>query len=605
MNKDLLAVQLRRSIQKYGDRTAMQSKDPETAQWHNISWREFGNRLEALSKALLELDVKESEMVGIFSQNMPEWSIADYAIQSVRATSVPIYPTSTVDQAIYILNEAEVGILFVGEQEQYDKACALFQSCKTLRKIVVFDPRVNLRETVPSQHFSDLLAQGRKSSREKEVTERLERAQPDDLSTLIYTSGTTGDPKGVMLDNQNFMQAMKIHSQRLPLSDSDVSMAFLPLSHVFERGWTYYAFYSGLTIAYLRNPKDVVEAIREVRPAYMCAVPRFYEKVYAAIYEKVESASAKKQKLFNWAVKTGQRHLQYKRLGQRVPTRLWLRYRLADRLVLSKLRKALGGRVKFLPAAGAPLSEQIIEFFHSIGVFIRYGYGLTETTATVSAFEDRYFKFGTVGKVFPEVEVKIGDQNEILVRGKTVMRGYYKKPAATAKVFQDGWLRTGDAGNVDSEGHITLTERIKDLMKTSGGKYVAPQKLESILGCDRFIEQIAVVGDRRQYVTALAVPSFDALKDLAQKMNIKFHDIEDLVRHSHIIDFFEKRFEAMQQQLPNFEKVKKFRLLPREFSLDKGEITATLKIKREAIIRKYKHLIDSMYSDKDDKKEQS
>jgi len=308
----------------------------------------------------------------------------------------------------------------------------------------------------------------------------------------------------------------------------------------------------------------------------------------------------KSKKIFNWAIATGKQRLDYTRQGKHVPLQLSLRYSIADRLVLKKLRNLVGGRVRFLPAAGAPLSEKIIEFFHSLGIAVKFGYGLTETTATVSAFEDVNFKFGTVGRVFPQVEVRIGENDEILVRGKTVMRGYYKKPEATAAVFQDGWFRTGDAGKMDKDGHITITDRIKDLMKTSGGKYIAPQKLESILGCDRFIEQIAVIGDQRHYVTALAVPSFEALKEMAHNMNIKFHDMEDLIRNTNVTEFFEKRIEALQQHLPNFEKVKKFRLLPKEFSLDKGEITATLKLKREAIIRKYKNLIDSMYSDKQD-----
>ena len=600
MNDQLLAVQLRQSVRKYGDRAALKYKTSTETEWQHVSWREFGERIQAAAKALLELGVNEGAMIGIFSQNMPEWTIADFAIQSVRAVSVPLYPTSTADQAEYIINETEMAVIFAGEQEQYDKACGLFANSKSLKKIVVFDPNVNLRETVPSLHFEELLEIGRKSSREAEVEQRLENTQLSDLATLIYTSGTTGDPKGVMLDFENFAQAMKIHDLRLNVSDEDVSLAFLPLSHVFERSWTFFALHTGMTVVYLLDPKDIIAAIQEVRPTIMCAVPRFYEKVYAAIYAKLESASPKKQKIFNWAIATGKQRLDYTRQGKHVPLQLSLRYSIADRLVLKKLRNLVGGRVRFLPAAGAPLSEKIIEFFHSLGIAVKFGYGLTETTATVSAFEDVNFKFGTVGRVFPQVEVKIGENDEILVRGKTVMRGYYKKPEATAAVFQDGWFRTGDAGKMDKDGHITITDRIKDLMKTSGGKYIAPQKLESILGCDRFIEQIAVIGDQRHYVTALAVPSFEALKEMAHNMNIKFHDMEDLIRNTNVTEFFEKRIEALQQHLPNFEKVKKFRLLPKEFSLDKGEITATLKLKREAIIRKYKNLIDSMYSDKQD-----
>ncbi|HPP51256.1 MAG TPA: long-chain fatty acid--CoA ligase, partial [Spirochaetota bacterium] len=379
----------------------------------------------------------------------------------------------------------------------------------------------------------------------------------------------------------------------------DISLAFLPLSHVFERIWTYYVFAKGMTNNYLEDPAKIVEFIGEVKPTIMCAVPRFYEKIYATVFNRLESAPPAKQKLFKWAVKVGAQYNNRKKDQLFISPMLRFKHKIADTLVLKKIRDVVGGRIKFFPCAGAPLSQEIEEFFYACGIFICYGYGLTETTATVTCHEQYHFKFGAVGKPLPNVEVKIDPANgEILVRGGNVMKGYYKKPEATAEVLSsDGWFRTGDAGFFEENGELRITERIKDLMKTSGGKYIAPQMIESTIGADHFIEQIAVIGDQRKYVTALVVPSFLALEEYAKAHNISYTSKEDLISKPEIIEFYRQRIDEAQKEFARFEKIKKFTLLPQEFTVESGEITPTLKLKRKVIAEKYKDIIDAMYRD--------
>ncbi len=585
-------------VNKYGDRVAMRYKPKD--KWEEISWNQFGDLVRNTSKALLECGIGEQETVGIFSQNMPLWTVADIASLCIRGIPVPIYATNTAKQAEYIINDAEIKVLFVGDAEQYSKIMQILPENKHLQKIIVFKESVPIQKSEKIMYFKDFLKIGEQSNKDTILSERMQKAKIDDLLTLIYTSGTTGEPKGVMLTHSNVIFQKGEHDLRLiDPNDNDVSLAFLPLSHVFERIWTYYVFATGMTNNYLEDPGKIIECIQEVKPTIMCAVPRFYEKIYATVFNQLESASPLKRKLFNWAVSVGAKHNNKKKDQQFIPPFLRFKFAIADTLVLKKIREVVGGRIKFFPCAGAPLSQDIEEFFYACGIFICYGYGLSETTATVTCHEPYKFKFGAVGKPLPHVEVKIDENNgEILVRGGNVMKGYYKKPQATSEVFtHDGWFRTGDAGYIEENGELRITERIKDLMKTSGGKYIAPQMIESTIGADHFIEQMAVIGDQRKYVTALIVPSFIALEEYAKTHNISFTSREDLISKPEIIEFYRQRIEEAQKELARFEKIKRFTLLPHEFTVESGEITPTLKIKRKAIADKYKDIIDAMYKD--------
>ena len=588
-----LALMVPKQAKKYGDRTALRYR--EHSAWHDISWREVEDRVRSAAKGLLELGIPEGGMVGIFAQNCPEWTIADFAILSVRGVSVPIYATNTAKQAEYIVNETEIAVLFVGGAEQYRKAVSISATSIFLKKIIVFNSSVPLADPGGRDvYFLDFLVSGCQAAQDLELESRLKKADMNDLATLIYTSGTTGEPKGVMLHHSNFYFSFQAHNKRLSVSDQDVSMCFLPLSHVFERAWTYFALGSGMVVNYCDDTAKIVEYLQEVQPTIMCAVPRFYEKIYGAIFEKLEKAPASRKNLFLWAVELGEKVYLRTKEKESIPWDLKLKHRIAEKLVLEKLRKIVGGRIRFFPCAGAPLSRHIEEFFHSVGIPIKYGYGLTETTATVTCHEEYHYRPGTVGKPIYGVDVKIAPDGEILVRGETVTKGYYKKPEATSEVFTDNWFRTGDAGVLE-DGYLTITDRIKDLMKTSGGKYIAPQLIETTVGKDHFIEQISIIGDERKYVSALIVPTFTALEDYARSRNIDFASREELIGHPEIVKFYHDRIEANQKELAGFEKIKKFKLLAKPFTQDDGEMTPTMKLKRKVINEKYRDIIDGIY----------
>jgi long-chain acyl-CoA synthetase len=592
MKERHLAQMVLNRAKQYSTKIALRAKAGGT--WEDISYKSLGEQVEAVGKALLEMGVKEGERVGIFSQNRPEWTIADYGILATRAVSVPIYATNAAKQAEYIVNDAEIRILFVGAQDQYDKIKSFSDGSPYLKTIIAFDEGVKLDDRPSSIYFRDLLKGGRKSGKELELDGRLTNGSTDDLATLIYTSGTTGEPKGVMLNHSNFCHSFFAHDKRLDVSEKDVSLCFLPLTHVFERAWSYFVIRNGMTNVYVDDTSKVIEYLQEVKPTIMCAVPRFYEKFYSGVFEKLETAPAGKRRIFFWAVKVGEEVFLREKEENPVPPLLRLKHGIANALVLKKIRAVVGGRIRFFPCAGAPLSQKIEEFFHAVGITIKYGYGLTETTATVTCHDRYHFKPGTVGKPIDGVEVKIAPNGEILVKGKTVTKGYYKKPEATAEAFEGDWFKTGDVGVLEA-GLLTITDRIKDLMKTSGGKYIAPQYVETTVGKDHFIEQIIAIGDRRPFVTALIVPSFAPLDEFSKSRNTLFSSHEEMVKNPMIIEFYQKRIDEQQKELAGFERIKRFTLLPRPFTQEAGEITPTLKVKRKAILEKYGDLIDAMY----------
>ena len=584
-----------KNIGSHGNDEAVRFKHYNSKEWESYSWNELSSLIRKTSAALLNLGLEKQDNVAIFSQNKVEWSIADLGIMGTGAVTVPIYATNTAGQAKYIIDEAEVKIVFVGDEDQYQKALEIYTDSKsTIEKIIVFEKNVDIQNEA-AIYFDDLLKLSNETS-ERLAEQRLNEIDGVDLATIIYTSGTTGEPKGVMLTHDNFNEAFKIHDLRLKLSRADHSLCFLPLSHVFERCWSLYVLYKGIKNSYLGDPKEILSALNEVQPTLMCSVPRLYQKAYHMILAKTKTGSGIKKKLFQNALTVGKQRANLIRIGNPVPFFLKLKYGFYDALIFKKIKKVFGGKLWMMPCAGAPLSGEITEFFHAIGMPLLIGYGLTETTATVSVFPDLGFEFGTVGFTMPEVDVKIGKNDEIFVKGKTVMKGYYKKPEESAKVFEDGWFKTGDAGTMDEKGHITITDRIKDLMKTSGGKYVAPQQIESILTNDDFIENAILIGDDKPFISALLVPNIETLKEYAHSLNLKYHSIEDLLKKSHIREFYSQKLEQLQQSLANFEKVKKFKLLPEDFSMNLGELTPTLKIRRQIIINHFSPLIDEMYA---------
>lgn len=585
---------MRERIAQLGNKAALRVQ--QDGQWRAIGWRTLGQAMDYCAQALIRAGHQPTEMVGIYARNMPEWTQADLGILAARGVSVPIYPTSTLDQLRYIVRDANIGLLFVGEQPQFDQALTLLQAGE-IRQIVALDGTVDLRGCPQASHFQTFLVSGNHQASEQALRERESQYRMDDLLTLIYTSGTTGEPKGVMLDFANIAACFEMHNSRLDLNEQDVSLCMLPLSHVFERAWTYYVLYCGAENVYISDPQKVMEVIGEVKPTVMCAVPRLYEKAYAMIQAKVAQAPRLRRALFGWATRVGKQMVATRQQGKSASPWLYAQLALAERLVFRKLRARFGGRTRFLPVAGARLADDVNLFFQAMGLNLKYGYGMTETTATVCCYEDSQFKLGSIGTALNGIEVKLGENNELLVRSPTVMRGYYNKPEATAEVMtEDGFLRTGDAGELDGEGNIYFTERLKELMKTSNGKYVAPQLVEGTLGKDRFIEQIAIVADARHFVSALIVPCFESLEEYARSINLQYQCKTELLRHSKVVTFFEERIHELQKELAKFEQVKKFTLLPSAFSMELGELTPTMKLRRKIIEAKYQDEIEAMYN---------
>ena len=584
---------------KYGERTALCHRDSSDDEWTKISWVAMANQVSTLAKAIVELGVVEQQRVAQFSQNKTENLIVDFALFAIRAVMVPMYATSTVSQVEYIVNDAEIEIIFVGDQQQYNVAKEVLEDSKFLKKIIVFDKKVVFTDTEHTMYYSDLLKIGEKSTKHFEVQQRQNEAVGKDISCILYTSGTTGNPKGVMLPHSCFREAMRTHTLRLTsITDKDVSIAFLPLSHVFERTWSYFCLFRGVTIYINENPIEIQKTIKDVRPTLMCAVPRFWEKVYTGVQENISKFSPLMKGIVTWAIATGYKYnFDYLRVGKKPDVFLKYKYQIADKLIFSKVKQTLGiENANMLPVAGAKLSDEILVFFRSIGIPIIYGYGLTESTATVTCFDYEGYEVGTVGTIMPDLKVRIGEESEIQLKGKTIFPGYYNNPEATAAAFtEDGWFKTGDAGYI-KDNAIVMTERIKDLFKTSNGKYIAPQEIETRLGVDKYIEQVAVIGDERNYVTAIIAPSIPALEVYAKKNNINYDNVDDLLKLPEIYVLIQNRIVELQKGMANYEQVKRFTLIRKSFAIETGELTNTLKIRRAVIMQKYKTLIDEMYA---------
>lgn len=574
----------------------------DNGSWNPKTWGDFSSEVDDAAASLETLGVEPQDRIGIFSANCAEAVIIDFAAYANRAIPVSIYSTSSLQQVEYIADDASVKILFVGDQNQYEIAVEVARSVKSLRHIVAIGDIKRVDGDEISMSFADFLAIGSRASEacRKEVELRRSQSTDDDIATFIYTSGTTGEPKGAILPQSAFNAMFKMHDERLTmLSESDTSLCYLPMSHIFEKAWVYYCIHRGILVNINPNPRDIESALREIRPTCMCSVPRFWEKIYTVIDGKLASYSIFKKLLFKRALAVGRkRNVGYVRRGKKVPAFLEWEYKFFKNQVFDPLKRVIGvENGNIYPTAGAPLSPQITEFFCACGIPLVIGYGLSETTATVTCWPQVGYEIGTVGTPLPGIEIKISDEGEILVKGGNVMRGYFNKPQATAEAFTpDGWFRTGDAGHFDEFGQLVLTERIKDLFKTSNGKYIAPQVLESRLGEDRYIDQVAIIGDRRKYVTAIIIPAFEALKEYAKKKHITYKSLEDLVRNADIKKMLTERIERLQRGLANFEKIKKFTLLPKPFTMENGELTNTLKLRRKIINDHYKREIEAMYA---------
>ena len=578
----------------YGEREAVRYW--ENGQLCSLSWRVFYEEIQKIANALLHYQVGVQENIGIFAPNSPQWTMVDMAAAHIRACAVPIYATNTADQAAYIINNAGIKILFVGEKEQYEKVAQIRQECPELQLVVLFNEALLKEGGASVCTLSQFIAVPQGKIYEAELKERFDQRNLQDFYTIIYTSGTTGNPKGVLIDYENVAYQFINHDDRWAVVEGNVSMSFLPLSHVYERMWVAYVFHKGVINCYLDDTNRVAEALKEVKPHYMCVVPRLLEKIYTKIYENVGKQSLVKRIIFAAATRIAKIQLGRTKKGKYPSFVLKKFYNVADKLVFQKLKAALGGNIQMIPCGGALLEPSIGRFFRAIGVNVTLGYGMTETTATVSCWDDKKFKLKSVGTLVPHIQAKIGENNEILLKGGSITKGYYNNPEENAKAFtEDGFLRTGDAGYIDKEGNIFITERIKELMKTSNGKYIAPQQIEGKVGKDSFIEQIAVIADARKYVSALIVPNYEALAEYAKSLNLKYKNYSELIKNSQIVEFFQKRLQHLQQELAAYEQIKKFTLLTTPFSINNDELTPTLKLKRKNIYKNYFREIEAMY----------
>ena len=584
----------------YGDREALIYKEFGGKEWKSFSWNEFSARVKQVSYALLSMGVGVQENLGVFSQNSVQYLFTDFGAWGIRAVTIPFYATSSEQQIQFIVNDAKVRLLFVGEQEQYDKARRIFPTCQSLEHIIVYDRSVKIDGDSYAMYFDDFLQKGDAQSWQSEVERRQQEASMDDIANILYTSGTTGDSKGVILTAGQYHAAMEANHKCVPVSDKDRVLNFLPFTHIFEKGWKILCITMGARLIVNTHPLEVQQSMREQHPTCMSSVPRFWEKVYVGVQEKIESSSAFQRKLFRHALAVGKKHnIDYLSKGRKPPIGLQVEYKLLDKTVFSLVRKELGlENAHFFPTAGATVSPHVEEFVHSIGICMDVGYGLTESLATVSCNHiGEPFTVGSVGIPIDSISIKISDEGEILLKGPTITRGYYNRDDLTRQAFtDDGYFHTGDTGYLEN-GELFLKERIKDLFKTSNGKYIAPQMIESKLLVDKYIDQVAIIADQRKFVSALIVPEYHALEKYAAEHGISFASREDLCANDAIHTMMMERIDTLQQQLAHYEQVKRFTLLPRAFSLDRGELTNTLKIKRRVLNENYKTEIDAMYAE--------
>ena len=596
-----LSVLVHEQAKKYDKRRALIYRDFGGTEWKSATWRDFSRKVRHVSNALLNIGVKVQENVGVFSQNAVEYLYTDFGAFGIRAVTVPLYATSSEQQIQYIIDDAQIRVLFVGEQEQYDKAQRIFSHCHTLERIIIYDRRVRKAPADNgSIYFDEFMKLGENSPRQSEVEKLYGEASDDDLCNILYTSGTTGESKGVMLTYGQYRAALEANDKVVPVRECDRVINFLPITHIFERGWLFLSISEGAEIVINTNPKEIQQSMRETRPTCMSAVPRFWEKVYAEVIDRIDRATPAQQKLLRKALAIGRKHnIEYLSRGKRPPLSLRMKYALLHRTLFKIVRNELGlDRPNIFPTAGATVSAEIEEFVHSIGIDMIVGYGLTESLATVSAdHKGRPFTVGSVGRPIDGLDIKFGENDEIMLKGPTITKGYYKRDELNKAAFdEEGYFRTGDSGYMRG-GELFLKDRIKDLFKTSNGKYIAPQMIESKLIVDKYIDQIAVIADQRKFVSALIIPDYALLEEYARGHGIPFGSRKELCADARIHEMMAERMETMQQQLASYEKIKRFTLLPEHFTMERGELTNTLKIRRKVLAKNYAAEIEKMYEE--------
>lgn len=587
---------------KYADREALIYKDFGGNTWKTYTWNDFSRKVKQVSNALLNLGVRPQENLGVFSQNCVQYLFSDFGAWGIRAVTIPFYATSSEQQIQFMINDAKVRYLFVGEQEQYDKAHRVLSLCPTLERIIIYDRRVALSgQDHNALYFDDFLKLGENLPRQTEVEQLYREANMDDLANILYTSGTTGDSKGVMLSHLQYTSALEANDRAVCVTENDRIMNFLPYAHIFEKGWTLLCLSEGATLIVNTDPREVQKSMRETHPTSMCSVPRFWEKVYTGVQEKIDNASAVQRKLFLHALAVGKKHnIDYLSRGKRPPLSLHMEYMMYNRTLFSLVRSQLGlENPNIFPTAGATVSAHVEEFVHAIGIKMVVGYGLTESLATVTC--DRVgvkpYSVGSVGRPIHSIDIKISEEGEICLKGPTITKGYYNRPDITEQAFDaEGYFKTGDSGYM-KDGELYLKDRIKDLFKTSNGKYIAPQMIEAKLLVDKYIDQIAIIADRRKFVSALIIPSFGLLEEYAKAHGISYSSRIELCRNAEINTMIKERIDTIQQQLAHYEQIKRFTLLPETFSMEKGELTNTLKMKRRVINENYRKEIEQMYAE--------
>ena len=596
-----LSVLVHEQAKKYDKRRALIYRDFGGTEWKSATWRDFSRKVRHVSNALLNIGVKVQENVGVFSQNAVEYLYTDFGAFGIRAVTVPLYATSSEQQIQYIIDDAQIRVLFVGEQEQYDKAQRIFSHCHTLERIIIYDRRVRKAPADNgSIYFDEFMMLGENSPRQSEVEKLYGEASDDDLCNILYTSGTTGESKGVMLTYGQYRAALEANDKVVPVRECDRVINFLPITHIFERGWLFLSISEGAEIVINTNPKEIQQSMRETRPTCMSAVPRFWEKVYAEVIDRIDRATPAQQKLLRKALAIGRKHnIEYLSRGKRPPLSLRMKYALLHRTLFKIVRNELGlDRPNIFPTAGATVSAEIEEFVHSIGIDMIVGYGLTESLATEAADHKRHpFTVRSVGRPIDGLDIKFGENDEIMLKGPTITKGYYKRDELNKAAFdEEGYFHTGDSGYMRG-GELFLKDRIKDLFKTSNGKYIAPQMIESKLIVDKYIDQIAVIADQRKFVSALIIPDYALLEEYARGHGIPFGSRKELCADARIHEMMAERMETLQQQLASYEKIKRFTLLPEHFTMERGELTNTLKIRRKVLAKNYAAEIEKMYEE--------
>jgi long-chain acyl-CoA synthetase len=596
MTQDTLAKMFWNRVERSGDQPAQQAK--RNGAWTTTTWKEVGQSVRELASGLIALGRKKGDAIGILSASRAEWVQADFAVFSVGGVTIPIYPSYPPDLIQYIVNDAGVRTLFVEDATQLAKVLEVQGKMEGLEQVILIQPGAGATSGPRVQTWEQVRQLGRDSLERvrAELDARIASGRPDDTATIVYTSGTTGPPKGVVQTHGNHMSALDSAAQTTRIAEGDVHLLFLPLAHSFARLESFIGIHRGLLTAFAENIDKLRDNLPEVRPHFICSVPRVFEKVYAGVLAKADAGSPLKKKIFGWAVGVGKEVSRLKQAGKPVPGGLALKAKIAHALVFSKMHAALGGRLRFAVSGGAPLSREIAEFFHAAGILILEGYGLTETCPVLTNNREDRFKFGSVGLPLPSVEVKIAPDGEILGRGGNIAKGYFKKPDATAEVFlADGWFATGDIGRFDEDGFLFITDRKKDLIVTAGGMNIAPQNIENLLKGDPFISQVMVYGDRRPFPVALITLNPEELAKFAASQSLPTIDSAALCAHPKVVERVSRIVEERNGELQSYAKVKKFTILAADFTVENGLLTPTLKVKRKVIREQYQSAIDQLY----------